>query len=108
MSLDGVKIASVDCTEHEDIAKRFGIAGFPTLKLIKGKNYWDYLGSRTNVTELAAFAIGGYKDTPPFVLPEPPTLLERLPEMILGPALLDVRSDFVAYFCVPFSTSPSL
>ena len=37
-------------------------------------------------------AEGGYKDTPPFVLPTPPTFLQRLPTMLLGEGLMEVRT----------------
>jgi protein disulfide-isomerase A6 len=43
-----VIIANVDATENNDLATRFGISGFPTLKLFQGGSSepTDYLGSR--------------------------------------------------------------
>lgn len=43
----GIKLAQVDCTEEEDLCRNFGIKGYPTLKVLRGKeNIDDYEGSR--------------------------------------------------------------
>ena len=44
-----------------------------------------------NVTAMQLFADGGFKDTPPFVLPARPSLLQRLPALILGEAFVEVN-----------------
>jgi len=44
-----VKIAKVDCTVNQGLAQRFGIQGFPTIKIFKGdkSNPEDYNAGRT-------------------------------------------------------------
>lgn len=37
----------VDCDEHKDLAKKYGVSGFPTLKLLKEGKPTDYNGGRT-------------------------------------------------------------
>jgi thioredoxin domain-containing protein 5 len=39
-------VAKVDCTIQKDICQKFGIRGYPTLKLLKGQDSFDYNGSR--------------------------------------------------------------
>lgn len=42
------KLAMVDCTENPDIAEKYEIAGFPTIKLFQnGKVVSDYKGKRS-------------------------------------------------------------
>jgi protein disulfide-isomerase A6 len=36
----------VDCDVHKDIASKFGVQGFPTLKIFSGKDKFDYNGER--------------------------------------------------------------
>jgi len=42
-----VNVAKIDCTVESQIAKRFAIAGFPTLKFLKGGQIRDYQGDRS-------------------------------------------------------------
>eukprot|EP01039_Chlorochromonas_danica_P002954 gene2954-3222_t len=49
-----VKLAKVDATVHNDLAKTFGIKGFPTLKFFKNGNPSDYNGGRTE-SEIVAW-----------------------------------------------------
>jgi len=52
--LTNLKLAKVDATEAKDLAAKFQIKGFPTLKFFKNGNPSDYQGGRT------ADAIAGY------------------------------------------------
>ncbi|KAL6079377.1 Protein disulfide-isomerase A6 [Balamuthia mandrillaris] len=40
-------VAKVDCTVEKNLAKRFGIKGFPTIKYIRDGKVFDYKGQRT-------------------------------------------------------------
>lgn len=42
-----VKVGAVDCDVHKDIAGKFGVKGFPTLKIFTGKDSTPYNGERT-------------------------------------------------------------
>eukprot|EP01087_Luapelamoeba_hula_P010778 TRINITY_DN286_c0_g1_i1.p1 TRINITY_DN286_c0_g1~~TRINITY_DN286_c0_g1_i1.p1 ORF type:complete len:515 (-),score=118.35 TRINITY_DN286_c0_g1_i1:47-1591(-) len=41
-----IKLASVDCTENEALAGRFGIQGYPTLKIFRRGTPFEYNGPR--------------------------------------------------------------
>jgi len=41
-----VRIAKVDCTIHKDLASRFGVQGFPTLKFFTNGKDVEYNGGR--------------------------------------------------------------
>jgi len=42
-----VKVGAVDCDEHKDLAGKFGVSGFPTIKIFTGKDHTPYNGERT-------------------------------------------------------------
>lgn len=42
-----VKVGAVDCDEHKDIAAKYGVSGFPTIKIFTGKDSTAYNGERT-------------------------------------------------------------
>lgn len=42
-----VKVGAVDCDDHKDLAGKFGVQGFPTIKIFTGKDKTDYNGERT-------------------------------------------------------------
>jgi protein disulfide-isomerase A6 len=42
-----VKVGAVDCDVHKDIAAKYGVQGFPTLKIFTGKDHTAYQGERT-------------------------------------------------------------
>eukprot|EP00600_Ochromonadales_sp_CCMP1393_P006799 CAMPEP_0174968286 /NCGR_PEP_ID=MMETSP0004_2-20121128/8047_1 /TAXON_ID=420556 /ORGANISM="Ochromonas sp., Strain CCMP1393" /LENGTH=478 /DNA_ID=CAMNT_0016217497 /DNA_START=39 /DNA_END=1475 /DNA_ORIENTATION=+ len=42
-----VKLAKVDATENDALAKEYGIKGFPTIKFLKNGKVSDYTGGRT-------------------------------------------------------------
>lgn len=42
-----VKVGAVDCDQHKDIAGKFGVQGFPTIKIFTGKDNAPYNGERT-------------------------------------------------------------
>jgi len=53
------KVAKVNCQDEDDIAKRFAIKGFPTLKFFHDGRFYDYKGSRL-VEAFTEFATTGY------------------------------------------------
>lgn len=68
--LDGeyTNVAKVDVTQSRDIGSRFDIKGFPTLLYLSKGNVYKYKGKR-GITELVAFAKGGYKDADSSAVP---------------------------------------
>jgi len=64
----GFRVAKVDCTIDKPVCERFGIRGFPTIKLLKGGQTYDYRGQRT-VEEFTKFATTTYKDATPSPVP---------------------------------------
>lgn len=73
-----VKLGAVDATVHQGVASRYGIRGFPTIKVFrKGEEPEDYQGGRTR-SDIIARALDLYSDNAP-----PPEMLEILNEDIL-------------------------
>jgi protein disulfide-isomerase-like protein len=54
-----VKVGKVDCTVEKELASRFNIKAFPTIKLLYNGKLYDYKKGRT-VEDFSAFAKGGY------------------------------------------------
>jgi thioredoxin-like negative regulator of GroEL len=57
-----VNVAKVDVTQNRDLAAKFGIKGFPTLKFFSGGKVYDYSGART-LSAFKEFAESGYTKT---------------------------------------------
>ncbi|CAM9184744.1 unnamed protein product [Choristocarpus tenellus] len=47
LKAEGLNIAKVDADQHKDLAKEYGVSGFPTLKLFKEGKPVDYNAGRT-------------------------------------------------------------
>ncbi|KAI8326695.1 thioredoxin-like protein [Choanephora cucurbitarum] len=43
---DKIKLAKVDCTENQDLCQKYGIQGYPTLKVFRNGDNTDYKGAR--------------------------------------------------------------
>lgn len=41
-----MKVGAVDCDEHKDLAGKYGVTGFPTIKIFNGKDNTAYQGER--------------------------------------------------------------
>ncbi|KAL7988057.1 hypothetical protein Chor_006976 [Crotalus horridus] len=73
-----VKLAAVDATVHQMVAGRYGIRGFPTIKIFqKGEEPVDYDGGRTK-TDIIARALDLFSESAPA-----PELLEIINEDVL-------------------------
>uniref|UniRef100_A0A8C9LB99 Protein disulfide-isomerase A6 n=1 Tax=Pavo cristatus TaxID=9049 RepID=A0A8C9LB99_PAVCR len=73
-----VKLAAVDATVNQMLAGRYGIRGFPTIKIFqKGEDPVDYDGGRTR-SDIIARALDLFSDNAP-----PPELLEIISEDVL-------------------------
>nr|KAF6430040.1 protein disulfide isomerase family A member 6 [Molossus molossus] len=72
-----VKLAAVDATANQMLAGRYGIRGFPTIKIFqKGESPVDYDGGRTR-SDIVSRALDLFSDNAP-----PPELLEIINEDI--------------------------
>uniref|UniRef100_A0A9L0RAL3 Protein disulfide-isomerase A6 n=1 Tax=Equus caballus TaxID=9796 RepID=A0A9L0RAL3_HORSE len=72
-----VKLAAVDATVNQVLASRYGIRGFPTIKIFqKGESPVDYDGGRTR-SDIISRALDLFSDNAP-----PPELLEIINEDI--------------------------
>uniref|UniRef100_A0A8D2NGB5 Protein disulfide-isomerase A6 n=2 Tax=Zonotrichia albicollis TaxID=44394 RepID=A0A8D2NGB5_ZONAL len=73
-----VKLAAVDATVNQMLAGRYGIRGFPTIKIFqKGEDPVDYDGGRTR-SDIISRALDLFSDNAP-----PPELLEIISEDVL-------------------------
>lgn len=73
-----VKLAAVDATVNQMLASRYGIRGFPTIKIFqKGEDPIDYDGGRSKA-DIIARALDLFSESAP-----PPELLEITDESIL-------------------------
>jgi protein disulfide-isomerase A1 len=43
---DKIKIAKVDCTENQDLCQKYGVQGYPTLKVFRKGETSEYKGAR--------------------------------------------------------------
>lgn len=58
MKEEGIRIAKVDATVEEEVAKRYDISGYPTIKFFrKGEAPVDYEGGRTAGGEVLHFLL---------------------------------------------------
>ena len=70
-----MKLAAVDATVNQVLASRYGIRGFPTIKIFqKGESPVDYDGGRTR-SDIVSRALDLFSDNAP-----PPELLEIINE----------------------------
>ncbi|CAM9204325.1 unnamed protein product, partial [Chrysoparadoxa australica] len=60
--LTGVtNVATVDCTQANNICRRFDVRGYPTLLLFSHGTLYTY-NQRRDLESLKAFALGGFRD----------------------------------------------
>ncbi|TRY99588.1 hypothetical protein DNTS_007904 [Danionella cerebrum] len=86
-----VKLGAVDATVHQGLASRYGIRGFPTIKIFrKGEEPEDYQGGRTR-SDIVARALDLFSDNVP-----PPELQEILNEAVLKKTCEDYQLCIIA------------
>lgn len=73
-----VNVAKVDCTVDRDLATRFGIRGFPTIKLLRDGKMYDFNQRRT-VNDFSTFAEKTYLDVEPREIPSAPAQIKQEP-----------------------------
>ena len=75
-----VNVAKLDATANRDVAKRFGVSGYPTLLFFSQGKYYRYKGKR-DLEALSEFALGGFKYFEAMTVPkENPGLMDMLPD----------------------------
>ncbi|KAI5610948.1 protein disulfide-isomerase A6 precursor [Silurus asotus] len=86
-----VKLGAVDATVHQGLASRYGIRGFPTIKIFrKGDEPADYQGGRTR-SDIIAHALDLFSDNAPA-----PELLEILNEDVVKKTCEDHQLCIIA------------
>ncbi|XP_069055019.1 protein disulfide-isomerase A6 isoform X2 [Lepisosteus oculatus] len=86
-----VKLGAVDATVHQMLASRYGVRGFPTIKIFrKGEDPEDYDGGRTR-PDIVARALDLFSENAP-----PPELLEILNEDVLKKTCEDYQLCIIA------------
>ncbi|CDR94065.1 Thioredoxin family protein, putative [Babesia bigemina] len=78
-----VNVADLDATRSPNVAKRFGIKGYPTLILIDKGRMYVYKGGERTTERLAAFATSEYQKTISTVVPAPLTRLGMLVDFMI-------------------------
>jgi len=64
-----VNVAKIDCTVEREVASRFGINGYPTIKFLADGILYEYSGDRS-VTDFVQFVTERYKAGNPQSIPE--------------------------------------
>ncbi|XP_031437285.1 protein disulfide-isomerase A6 [Clupea harengus] len=86
-----VRLGAVDATVHQMLNSRYGVRGFPTIKIFrKGEEPEDYQGGRTR-SDLVARALDLFSDNTP-----PPEILEILNEGVLKKSCEDSQLCVIA------------
>ncbi|CAI9540244.1 unnamed protein product [Staurois parvus] len=86
-----VKLGAVDATVHQGLASRYGIRGFPTIKIFnKGEEPIDYDGGRTKA-DIVARALDLFSENAP-----PPEIFEILNEDIVKKTCEDHQLCIIA------------
>eukprot|EP00930_Biecheleria_cincta_P100044 TRINITY_DN91649_c0_g1_i1.p1 TRINITY_DN91649_c0_g1~~TRINITY_DN91649_c0_g1_i1.p1 ORF type:complete len:328 (+),score=55.65 TRINITY_DN91649_c0_g1_i1:33-1016(+) len=57
-----VVVASVDAQANRPLTEHWGVERFPTMKLVAGREVFDYEGDR-EVADMKAFALGAFRDS---------------------------------------------
>ena len=68
-------MANVDATVNRDVAKRFQIRSYPSLKYFANHKVYSYTGERS-FEALKEFALSGYQSEPGETVPAPPSWWE--------------------------------
>merc|ERR1711916_170121 len=58
-----INVGKVDCTVEKSVCSKFGVRGYPTLKMVKDGKVYDYSGQRT-ISAFKSFVDGGYASAP--------------------------------------------
>uniref|UniRef100_A0AAQ5Y1T1 Protein disulfide-isomerase A6 n=1 Tax=Amphiprion ocellaris TaxID=80972 RepID=A0AAQ5Y1T1_AMPOC len=86
-----VRLGAVDATVHQVVSSRYGIRGFPTIKIFKkGEEPEDYQGGRSR-KDIVERALDLFSDNAP-----PPELLEILNEDVLKKTCEDSQLCIIA------------
>lgn len=72
---DGIVIAKVDATKETQVANRFKVQSYPTLKYFADRKMYNYKGGR-NTDDMYDFVTGGYKSALSDTIPPPPSIFE--------------------------------
>jgi len=72
---DGIIVAKVDATQATQVAGRFQIRSYPTLKYFADRKMYTYDGAR-NIDALYAFVTEGYKSASDDAIPAAPSVFE--------------------------------
>eukprot|EP00584_Thalassiosira_punctigera_P002054 CAMPEP_0172527584 /NCGR_PEP_ID=MMETSP1067-20121228/2231_1 /TAXON_ID=265564 ORGANISM="Thalassiosira punctigera, Strain Tpunct2005C2" /NCGR_SAMPLE_ID=MMETSP1067 /ASSEMBLY_ACC=CAM_ASM_000444 /LENGTH=232 /DNA_ID=CAMNT_0013311347 /DNA_START=65 /DNA_END=763 /DNA_ORIENTATION=+ len=100
---DGIVVAKVDATKETQVANRFKVQSYPTLKYFADRKMYTYKGAR-NIDALYDFVTGGYASSSPddAIPPAPSAFDAKMKELRQGFASMTEDHPHLKYLMEDF------